>query len=299
MGFNRPDALRRVLTEVQRAGVERLYVALDGPRPGRARDSHLCGEARAVVEADAWAPDISLRIREDNLGCKAAVTDALDWFFAAEAEGIVLEDDCLPDSSFFGYCATLLKRYRDDERVWLISGSNLLGTYRPRRSDYFFGDGGIWGWASWRRAWNARDIDMALWGDDDARDTARRFLGAWAWRFLAPRYEAVARGDIDTWDYQWSWTRASQGGLSVIPARNLISNIGFRPDGTHTVEDSWLSEIPRASLGPRLREPKKVRFDRGYQAIVVARESALPLLRGRLGRWKRRLLAAHRPKVRS
>jgi hypothetical protein len=279
LAFNRPEPTLRVLEAISAAGVARLYVALDGPRADRPGEAERCAAVADLVARGGWADQVILRRRDQNLGCKLAVTDGLDWFFEQESEGVVLEDDCLPGGGFFTYCDHMLERYREDERVWLISGDNLLSQWRTRRSDYFFGDGGIWGWASWRRAWQRRDITMESWDDQEARDRARSFLGPVGWHHLAPRYAEVAAGKIDTWDFQWSWTRASNQGLSVIPSRNLVTNIGFGPDATHTTARGPLAGIPTGTLSPSLRPPTSVQFDRGYQTAVACREHVLPRLR--------------------
>lgn len=294
LAFNRPDPTRRVLESLSRAGVQKLYVAIDGPRPDRPGEADRCDEVAALVRSADWAPRVVIRQREQNLGCKRGVTDGIDWFFDQESEGVIIEDDCLPGADFLPFCDALLERYRTDERVWMVSGDNLLGSWRPRRSDYFFGDGGIWGWASWRRAWRQRDIAMRTWSDASARARARAFLGPLGWRLLAPRYADVAAGRIDTWDYQWSWTRASNGGVSAIPARNLVSNIGFGAHATHTTEEHRLSRLPTGRL-LGMRPPPTLAFDRGYQTALAARDEIMPRVGNVSGRLVHRVLARPRP----
>lgn len=290
LAFNRPEPTRRVLEAIANAGVRTLYVAIDGPRPDRPGEAERCEQVADLVASGPWAEKVAVRRREHNLGCRDGVTDGLDWFFDQEAEGVVLEDDCLPGTDFLRYCDTMLDRYRDEPRVWMISGDNLLGSWRPRRSDYFFGDGGIWGWATWRRAWQQRDITMSNWSDASARERARDLLGPVGWRFLAPRYADVAAGRLDTWDYQWSWTRASHSGLSVIPARNLVSNIGFGMDATHTTETHRLAEIPTKRLAG-MRPPRTMSFDRGYQTTLAMRDELAPRVVARARTLARRAIS--------
>lgn len=289
LGFNRPENTKRVLEAISALAVPRLYVSLDGPRAGRPQDVERCELVLQVVQSRDWAEEVIVQRAEGNLGCRQGVTTGLDWFFANEPEGIVLEDDCLPGPDFLPFCDRMLAQYRDDERIWQVSGSNLLGSWRPRRSDHFFGDGGIWGWASWARAWKQRDMAMHTWGDPAARERARRFLGPIAWRHLAPNYAAVAEGRIDTWDYQWSWTRASNEGLSVIPARNLVTNIGFGPDATHTLKAAWPAAMAATQLPPAPLASPKVKFDRCYQSVLSARAEGLGSIRAHGARLLRRL----------
>lgn len=297
IAFNRPDNARQVLETIRAAGVGRLYVTLDGPRAGHPTDATRCAEVLDLVRSQEWAPTVLVREHEANLGCKDAVVDGLDWFFGAEPEGIVLEDDCLPAPDFFGFCDAMLERYRDDDRVWLVSGSNYLGSWRPGRSDWFFGDGNTWGWATYGTAWRQRDMEMLTWHDQQARARARHFLGWLGWLNLRPYYESCAPGRVvDTWDYQWSWTRASQEKLAVLPARNLVSNIGYGPDATHTVGDDGMSALPTGSLDLGvLRAPPAVAFDRGYQSVLVGRHEAVSRTRSAGARVLRRLGLLSRP----
>lgn len=297
IAFNRPDNARQVLEAIQVAGVSRLYVSLDGPRSTHPADTALCAQVLDVVRGTQWASSVQVHQQEVNLGCKDAVVDALDWFFAAEPEGIVLEDDCLPAPDFFGFCDAMLDRYRDDDRVWLVSGSNYLGSWRPRRSDWFFGDGNTWGWATWSSAWTRRDMAMATWPDLQARARAKHFLGQLGWLHLSRYYADCAAGlRDDTWDYQWSWTRASHEKLTVLPARNLVSNIGYGPDATHTFGDDGMSALPTFALNlGALRAPPSVTFDRGYQAVLVGRHEAVARSRSLAGRVLRRAGLLKRP----
>ncbi len=290
IAFNRPDNARQVLEAIQAAGVSRLYVSLDGARDGHPTDAARCAEVLDVVRGTPWAPSVQVREHDTNLGCKDAVVDALDWFYGVEPEGIVLEDDCLPAPDFFGFCDAMLDRYRDDDRVWLVTGSNYLGSWRPRRSDWFFGEGNTWGWATWSSAWSRRDMAMVSWADPAARARARRFLGRLGWLHLSPYYEASAAGlRDDTWDYQWSWTRSSNEKLTVLPSRNLVSNIGYGPDATHTVGDDGMSALPTFTLDVgALRAPASVSFDRGYQAVLVGRHEVVARTRSLGARVLRR-----------
>jgi hypothetical protein len=260
--FNRPDTTQRVFDAIRAARPLRLYVAADGPRQGRAGDTELCKEVRRIATGVDWPCELVTLMRDENLGCKRAVSSAITWFFDIEPEGIVLEDDCLPDPSFFAYCDALLERYRNDERVMCISGDNFISAqWQPEHSYYFSRYAHIWGWASWARAWQhyCADLDMEpvermegvlsrVFADSrSARDHWRRLL------------MQVAAGRIDTWDYQWSYALWKHGGLSCVPRANLISNIGFGPGATHTTSaESKLSKLPVSNLASTLVHPPAI-----------------------------------------
>ena len=153
--FRRPEATARVFEAIRRARPSRLFVAADGPRPGRQDEAELCRQTRAVVERVDWPCQVVTRFQETNQGIKEGVTGAISWFFSQVDEGIILEDDCLPHPDFFPYCAALLKQYRDDERVFHVGGNNFQPKSRVMAESYYFSRyNHIWGWATWKRAWD-------------------------------------------------------------------------------------------------------------------------------------------------
>jgi len=250
--FNRPDTTARVFEAIRLARPPRLYVAADGPRASRAGERDRCEAVRRIATAVDWPCELVTLFREQNLGCKRAVSSAISWFFEHEAEGIVLEDDCLPDPTFFGYCDELLERYRDESRVMCISGDNFISdTWKPQESYYFSKFVHIWGWASWRRAWQLYDVDMQDWQSRDKRAMLEQLMPGQRraqahWRAC---FDGVAGGTIDTWDYQWVYACWQHGGVSAMPAVNLVSNIGFGQDATHTVSpESKLATLPVEAL---------------------------------------------------
>ena len=272
-----------VLESVRAAQPSRFFVALDGPRPG---DEAACEAVRRLV-ADGvdWPCELELLQRETNLGCRWSVSGAIDWFFEHVERGIILEDDTVPSASFYPYCDALLEKFENDEDIWMVSGVNLLGRWESQGADYFFGHGGIWGWATWRRAWTRSDVAMTGWRDLDARARAAAFMGERDWTANRPLFESTADGAIDSWGYGWSYSRAAAGGLSAIPVVNLVRNVGFRSDASHTVDaGSPLAHLPASELSFPLRHPRARAFDRAYQGGVARIEhpSLVGRVRGRV-----------------
>lgn len=269
IGFNRAAHLRRVLETVRAAGPPRVYIALDGPRPGNGADVAACAAARAVAQAS----DAHLLLQDVNLGCGAGMAAALDWFFEHEDDGLVLEDDCVPDASFFPFCEHLLSEYRDAYDIWMVTGNNLLTAYNETFGDYFFSDGGVWGWATWRDRWQRRGDTLADLQDPGKVATARRMLGEQEWRRVEPLLRAAAQGRLDTWDYQWLFARVARGGLAIVPTRNLVTNVGFGREATHTTQRSRLAGLPTtsANLPPRTSAP--LNMDLGYISARAAMEA--------------------------
>lgn len=275
--FNRPDTTRQVFEAIRSVKPPRLYVAADGPRHGRTGEDATCRQAREITNGVDWDCQVFTLYRAENLGCKYAVSSAIIWFFEHEPEGIILEDDCLPHWSFFKFCDELLMLYREDSRVMAICGANFQrNRWHPLESYYFSRNTHVWGWASWRRAWCSYDVEMLGWPDfvsnNKLHDT---FPESWAPRFFWTKILSdVAAGQVDTWDYQWTYTIWRHGGISILPAINLVKNIGFDADATHTKHaEPWLLEMNAEEMVFPLIHPATVtaciEADRRYERTVL------------------------------
>ena len=255
--FNRPDTTARVFDSIRRAAPSRLLVVADGPRAERGDDAQKCAAARDIVAKVDWPCEVSTDFSEANLGCRRRLSTGLDWVFGSVEEAIILEDDCLPDQSFFHFCEELLEKYRDDRRIMMISGDNYqFGRKRTLDSYYFSRYPHIWGWACWRRSWELYDVEMNRW--PQVRD------GGWLEdcfsrpglaRYWKRIFEAVYRGEIDTWDYQLTFSCLANHALCIMPAVNLVSNIGFGADAAHTREKCRLAEMATEAISFPLQHP--------------------------------------------
>lgn len=274
--FNRPERTREVFSAIRAARPSRLFVAADGPRPERFGEAERCDAVRAIATAVDWPCEVYTLFRDTNLGCGRAVSEAISWFFSQVPEGIVLEDDCRPDPSFFGFCSALLQRYRSDRRVFKIAGTNPLGRWPgPESSDYFFSSFGYsWGWASWSDRWAAFDLKLDDWLDFELVSHARFYPFS---RQRNKGFRATNAGQIDTWDYQWHFAISRNHGLVVVPKVNLICNIGFEAEATHTRNVlSLYSRNPVGHLQAPYRAPRFFLPDRLYERAMyrlIAREA--------------------------
>lgn len=233
--FNRPEQTKRVFAEIKKAKPEKLFIAGDGPRTERPEDVEKCKHAREIVNEIDWPCEIKTLFQEKNLGCKFGATTGITWFFNNVEEGIILEDDCLPDQSFFPFCEQMLEHYRNEEKLSIISGHNIVGSINTECSYIFSRYGHLWGWATWRRVWNQYDISMKLWLDKKNRKKIEKAIDdKERWNFKQIVYEETFLDKKDTWDYQWESFRLLKGILSIIPKENMIENLGFGPDATHT-----------------------------------------------------------------
>ncbi|QNJ12215.1 hypothetical protein [Synechococcus sp. M16.1] len=233
--FNRPKETQQVIDALQVVRPSKIYVAIDGPRKNNEKDIKLISEVESIIENINWSCNIRTLKRVNNVGCKNAVSDAIDWLFNNEEEAIIIEDDCLPSESFFFFCEKMLAKYRHDSRIAQICGFNPLNIDRAMKYDYFYSYlGSVWGWATWKRAWQNYDISMHDWPDIMSKNQLQyQYISSLLrnQRYIA--YEKTYNGKISTWDYQWAYTRAINNQLCVIPSKSLIKNLGCNDDGTN------------------------------------------------------------------
>jgi hypothetical protein len=232
--FNRFETTREVFDSIKKARPPRLYIASDGARPSKGDEDKKVKKIREYIIANIdWKCDVKTLFREENIGCRLAVSGAISWFFRNEEMGIILEDDCLPSQSFFWFCEEMLKKYKNDKRIFYVTGYNSQNVWNASKHDYFFSHiGSIWGWATWRRSWNEYDINM---GDIDDFIENDGFINLFGNKIGKRRLlEIVGSKTIDTWDYQFSYVAHKNNALACIPSCSLIKNIGFGEDATHT-----------------------------------------------------------------
>ncbi|MDR2927246.1 MAG: nucleotide-diphospho-sugar transferase [Cytophagaceae bacterium] len=249
--FNRPDTTEKVFDEIRKIKPKYFYVAADGPRDNRHDDLVLCEKTRSIIEKIDWDCELKTLFRENNLGCRKAVSLAITWFFDNVEEGIILEDDCLPAQSFFGFCSMMLEKYRHDERIGHISGGNYqMGVSRGDGSYYFSWMTNVWGWASWRRIWKDFDVNIEKFPKFKELKYIERmashapFKNSWLHAF------EVHHQGWDSWDYQYSFLNLINNRLSIIPNCNLVTNIGFDNEkaATHFRANHPLANIPLTEI---------------------------------------------------
>lgn len=274
IAWRRPHTVREVLAAIRAYAPPRLFIACDGPSTERPGEAEKVAATRAVIENEIdWPCRVERLYSDVNQGCSVGPQRAISWFFDHVEEGIILEDDCVPHADFFPYCEQLLERYRHDERIWCISGTNFQdGQWHGDGSYYFSHNSHTWGWASWRRCWQRYDPLLLLWPKlrDSGllttifSDPLERSFWSDLWQ---QTYEK--KGDVSWWDYQWTFLCMSNSGLSILPNRNLVSNIGFGSDATHTTSGS--NTLPPVRELPSIQPPRFMLINKTADQYFVAR----------------------------
>lgn len=256
--FNRPEPTARVFEAIRRQRPDRLLIVGDGPRTERENEASVVQQVRDIVGRVDWPCEVATNFSSENLGCKQRVASGLKWIFEQVEEAIILEDDCLPSPDFFSFCGELLKRYRHDQRIAGVNGINTLPRSDASASYAFTNYFHCWGWATWRRVWKDYDVNMTRWPAFRQSNQLANVLDhvdeAIYWRGI---FDAQHAGEIDSWDYAWQFMTLATGRLCISPAQNLISNIGFGADATHT--SSQHDELSEQTVG-RLAEIEHPEF---------------------------------------
>lgn len=274
--FKRPDTTQRVFNEIKKAKPEKLYVSADGPRTDKKGEKEKCQQTRDIIKQVDWDCEVYTNFSDKHLGCKYACSSGISWFFDNVEEGIILEDDCLPAQSFFWFCQTLLEKYRHDERIAMISGNNFQNEINRSEGSYYFSRiPHIWGWATWRRTWKQYDVDMKTFpvflkqnqikNIYDDKSTQKCWLKI---------FNTAYNGLIDSWDYPLVYSIQIQNRLCINPTVNLVENIGFGEEGTHTKDKR--AGIPRHEI-LEITHPEFILVDKEAENYVQKKYFCIPI----------------------
>lgn len=238
LAFNRPDVLQTLINRLREVKPSRIYLVVDGPRASHPDDAEKVSNVRNCTSEIDWVCEKNFIFREENMGCRHGITNAIDWFFSQESRGIILEDDCIPAIGFFDYCRCLLDYYNDDKRVFSIAGYNPVNSidFDSFPYDYWFYPTAIcWGWASWADRWQYFNDTTELFEEVLRNGSLEQQTdNSWFGTKYRTLMQKVLAGEINTWDYIWSYTHLLQNGMSVIPKNNYVRNIGYNhPDASH------------------------------------------------------------------
>lgn len=233
IGFNRPERLAAQVERLRAVKPRQLFIAVDGPRADKLGEAEVVARTREAAKIVDWPCELRTRFLDENHGCRFAPPEAISWMFESVEAGIILEDDCVPTVDFLRYATDLLERYKNDSRVGMISGDNFYGFQSNTEDSYHFSRHvHIWGWATWKRAWQYYDGSMKLYQTtvDAIMDNPHPTKFERYWR----KYLKAVLENPTTWDVQWDVSIAANQLFVVAPQVNLVSNVGHEEGALHT-----------------------------------------------------------------
>lgn len=267
--FNRLDTTMKVFEVIREMKPPRLYLIADAPRYGREEDESKVKNTRQYVESHIdWECEVYKNYAEENMGCKRRIASGLDWVFSKEEYAIILEDDILPVRDFFRFCQEMLIKYKNNQKVMMISGLNLIDTYQIKEPYTFSCFSSIWGWATWKRAWKKMDVDMKNWPNDRKAGKINYVANPISLLWIKWNLEYCYRNEIDSWAYPWGYARYRNDGLGIVPRENLIVNIGTNHEDAAHMKGEYKYNFKCGSvsfpieLHPEVK--RNMKYDREY-----------------------------------
>lgn len=264
--FNRPNTTKKVFEKIREVKPKKFYIIQDGAR--NENEKELLQEVRDIIKID-WDCEVFTDYSEKNLGPKKRISSGISWFFENEERGIILEDDCVPEKAFFYFCEEMLERYKNDERVGMIGGSNFqMGKIKNKYSYYFSKNQYIWGWATWRRVWQKYDVNMESYKEnkDELKNIFKgNVLRQIYWKYI---FDRMIDGRINTWDYQLAWMFFTNNYLGIYPSVNLVKNIGVGKGAANTKFKFKAIDLKTQELSFPLEHPKFIMLDNNSDKIT-------------------------------
>lgn len=268
--FSRLETTKLVFAKIREAEPEKLYIISDAARSGRPEEAKKVKAVRDYLEDNIdWPCEVHKIYADSNMGCGRRIPSGLSEVFSLEEEAIILEDDCVPDITFFRYCQEMLEYYRDNTDVFIVSGNNPVSHLCSNEYDYSFTKIPFcWGWATWARTWRKYDFDLKGWPEHKKDPVWKRDFPLRARLFIKAELDELFDHKYDAWDYQMIYAIAINQGLCIVPSKNHIFNAGFGTDSSHTADmPEWLNNEPVPVKFPIKHPPVVIRnedFDRIY-----------------------------------
>lgn len=261
--FNRPALTQKVFDEIRKVQPRQLFIISDGPRS--VDEKNIVEQTRKISEQIDWKCEVFKKFSDTNLGCKISVSSGLDWVFLQVEQAIILEDDCVPDLTFFTFCEELLEKYKDNKSIMIISGDNFFEK-KSKFSYDFCHHSLIWGWATWKRAWS--QYQVASTSKLELFEEKHNELVELVSSRRLDAIQKTLEGKIDTWDYLWQYAMLLNRGLCIYPSVNLIKNIGFGGEATHTKYRTFHSFLSKKSIRFPLLHPAIIEANKYFDSAI-------------------------------
>lgn len=265
--FNRLDCAQEVFEQIRKAQPQKLYIVSDGPRETHEGELQKVKSVRTYIESNVdWECNVQYNYAEKNMGSKYRIYSGLNWVFSQEEQAIILEDDCVPSQDFFRYCQELLQMYKEDKKVWMISGINVVRKQSSKEPYFFSKFAGIWGWATWKRAWEQIDIELKTWPQVKKNGGIKYAYDFFSYRSMLRVIKHQVEGKRDAWDIPWRYSIITNHGVGIMPRENLVSNIGCgRADASNTTEEVTIDFSYGKPMEFPLKKQEKIEADMQYE----------------------------------
>jgi len=249
--FNRPHLVQLLFNEIRKQKPKYLYISCDGPRVDKCGEEELINQSKEIFSKIDWDCEVATLYRDENWGAGKSIYDSLVWFFKQVDEGIVFEEDCFPHQDFFQYCKELLERYRNCEEIMFIGGNNFNSQLMMEHSYYFSSYAHIWGWASWKRAFEGYSFNLKDVKSRDIKRVLKNYNFSWSEKMVwFDKFKRIQMGQINSWDYQLVFNIWNKKGISIIPSQNLVKHNGFGENAIHCKD--MTSDFAKLTLNPIL-----------------------------------------------
>jgi hypothetical protein len=286
--FKRPDLTQLVFDQIREIKPKQLFISADGARSHKEGEAEQVAATRKIFEAVDWDCEVKTLYREENLGCRKAVSGGINWFFEQVEHGIILEEDCVPDLSFFPFVKEMLEKYQDNDEVMAISGLNLIDSQFSELNDSYLFTKFVfyWGWATWRSAWKKNDVHMKRFPEFVENNYIERLLAnTSAQKYLQQKFHETHTKQNDSWAYAWFYSCVLNNGLSIVPKYNLVQNVGFGEEATHTNFAEKSFQTTSKPLTFPLNHPKEIKaspYEVAHQFFYAGHKSKFLLMVNRI-----------------
>ena len=269
--FKRSQSVKKIIDILRIFKPTNIYVIADGPREINEKSD--CKKAREEIDKIDWNCSISKNYSLKNLGLKKRFKSGLDWVFENESKAVILEDDCIPDPSFFKYCDELLTKYKNNKKILTISGNNFNFTEESElKNSYFFSKYPlIWGWATWKRTWDLYDEDISDWNINKTKWLDKIYKSKTIKKYWKLIFNKLSKEEINTWDYQLTYLSLKENGLNIIPSINLVKNIGVDSKSTNINKKSRNTNLRANKIKFPLNHPKKISTQENIESKIEER----------------------------
>ncbi len=262
--FNRSKNVKKLIDRLKITKPKKIFISVDGPRKNNSKDLIEIRKILEIITTINWNCEVTKNINSVNLGCKVCVTNAINWFFSKNEYGIILEDDCIPGNDFFNFCEYNLKKYKNNDKIMQISGNNFLLNDELCEASYYFSTiNDIWGWATWKRAWDHYKIDISDYNyKKDYKMLLNYYKNKNIVKWMKKYFDNSIRKENDIWSTQWTYAMIKADGITIVPKVNLVKNIGFDRSGTTKDNFSFkiYSEIEAKQLKV-IKDPKDIKVN--------------------------------------